>query len=126
MQAKRWLMIAALSAFTAVAVGAFAAHGLKVVLSAKELAWLDTASRYQMYHSLALLAVAILLLKQTASKWLQVCALSFVIGILLFCGSLYALAFSSMQWLVYLTPLGGVAFLVGWLSLFMCAKDSSN
>ena len=121
MQARRWLMVAALCAFTAVAVGAFAAHGLKAVLSVKELAWLDTASRYQMYHSLALLAVATLQLKGVGDQWLQISACCFVGGILLFCGSLYALAFISVKWLVYLTPVGGVLFLIGWGALFWAA-----
>jgi len=121
MQAKHWLMVAALCAFTAVAVGAFAAHGLKTVLSVKELAWLDTASRYQMYHALALLAVVILQLKGVGFQWLQISACCFLGGIILFCGSLYALAFISVKWLVYLTPLGGVLFLVGWGALFWAA-----
>jgi uncharacterized membrane protein YgdD (TMEM256/DUF423 family) len=121
MQAKQWLMVAALCAFTAVAVGAFAAHGLKAVLSVKELAWLDTASRYQMYHALALLAVATLQFKSVGSQWLQVSACCFVGGILLFCGSLYALAFISVKWLVYVTPFGGLLFLIGWGALFFAA-----
>jgi len=121
MQAKKWLMVAAFCAFMAVAIGAFAAHGLKMILSAKELAWLDTASRYQMYHALALLGVSSLLSKGVAEKWLQISAFCFAGGILLFCGSLYALAFVTINWLVYLTPLGGLLFLIGWGALFRAA-----
>jgi len=121
MQAKRWLMVAALCAFTAVAIGAFAAHGLKAVLSVKELAWLDTASRYQMYHALALLGVAAIQARGVGDKWLQISACFFAGGILLFCGSLYALAFVSVKWLVYVTPLGGLLFLIGWGALFIAA-----
>ena len=87
----------------------------------KELAWLETASRYQMYHALALLAVATLQLKGVGGRWLQISACCFVGGILLFSGSLYALAFMSVKWLVFFTPLGGFLFLIGWGALFWVA-----
>lgn len=121
MKIKQWLMIAALSAFIAVAIGAFAAHGLKRILAENELRWLATASQYQMYHALALLMVAVMQQKAIFNKWLEYSAYGFAIGILLFSGSLYALALTGLTWLVYVTPLGGLCFLLGWLCLFMAA-----
>ena len=123
MKAKYWLMIGAFLGVTAVAIGAFAAHGLKGVLSVDELQWFAKASQYQMYHALALLVVALIMLSTGANMWLQLSAYGFSCGVLLFSGSLYALALSGAKWLVFLTPLGGVAFLFGWLCLMLAAKN---
>jgi uncharacterized membrane protein YgdD (TMEM256/DUF423 family) len=96
-----------------VAAGAFGAHALKAVLSPEMLAVYETAARYQMYHALALLAVGLVLQRHpaNASHWV---GWLFVAGIVLFSGSLYLLAFTGMKWLGAMTPLGGVAFMLGW------------
>ena len=108
--------IGALSAFVGVAAGAFGAHGLKSRLDADMLAIFETGVRYQMYHAFALLAVA-----WAASRWSAGAATTagwcFVAGIVIFSGTLYALALGGPRWLGAITPIGGVAFLAGWLCL---------
>ena len=100
-------------ALVGVAAGAFASHGLESRLSADALATFETGVRYQMYHALALLAVAWAARQWphelwTASGWL------FVAGVALFSGSLYALSLGAPRWLGAITPFGGTAFLAGW------------
>ena len=108
--------IGALSAFLAVAAGAFGAHALRARLSPDLLAIFETGARYQMYHALALLFVA-----WASSRWpgdaLLLAGWFFASGTVLFSGSLYALALTGMRWMGAITPLGGVAFLLGWLFL---------
>ena len=109
-------LIGALSAFVAVAAGAFGAHALRGALPAESLDVFETAARYQMYHALALLAVGWVTSRRPGAAaslagWL------FVAGTLLFSGSLYALSLSGARWLGAITPLGGAAFLGGWLAL---------
>ena len=111
---------AALSGFLAVCLGAFAAHGLKSRISVDALAIWQTGVQYQMYHALALLAVG-LLYQQHPSKALKIAGLAFIIGTLLFSGSLYALALGAPRSLGVITPLGGTGFLVGWIALFYYA-----
>ncbi|MFZ4528856.1 MAG: DUF423 domain-containing protein [Undibacterium curvum] len=113
--------VAALSMLIAVAAGAFGAHGLKAVLSAEMLAIWQTAVQYQMVHGLGLLAVGILMQQWPQAKRLAWVAIAFVVGIFLFSGSLYLLALSGIRWLGAVTPLGGVAFLAGWLLLAISA-----
>ena len=124
MKIKQLIMLAALFAAMAVVVGAFSAHALQQQLSAKELQWLATAAAYQQYHALALLAVALLMVCTGKSKCLMLSSYAFIVGIVLFSGSLYFLAFSNSTALVYLTPLGGLAFIVAWLALFCAAAGS--
>ena len=112
--------IGSLAAFIGVALGAFAAHGLKSRLGPNLLATFEVGVRYQMYHALALLAVAWAHTRWpgaavTASGWL------FVAGIVVFSGSLYALSLSGVRWLGAITPFGGLAFLAGWLCLAWAA-----
>jgi len=111
-----FLVLGAGLAGLAVAIGAFGAHGLRATLTPQDLATFETGVRYHMYHALALLAVAWVSDRwpgaaATASGW------SFVVGILVFSGSLYVLVLSQQRWLGAVTPLGGVAFLVGWVLL---------
>ncbi|MDP8925298.1 MAG: DUF423 domain-containing protein [Chloroflexota bacterium] len=113
---RHFISIAALSAFIAVAAGAFGAHGLSGVLAADRLAVFETAVRYQMYHALALLLVG-WLAAQTTNRVLQVAGWLFIVGTILFSGSLYALTLSGVRWLGAITPFGGLAFLAGWLAL---------
>jgi len=107
-------------ALLAVAAGAFAAHGLRSSVDARLLVTFETAARYQMYHALALMVVGLLsLAPQFSLPLLKFAAGAFVVGILLFCGSLYLLALSGSGWLGALAPLGGGAFLLGWLATLM-------
>ena len=100
----------------AVALGAFGAHALKEKLSPYALDVFETGVKYQMYHALAIIAVG-LLASRIDGPALRVSAYSFMIGILVFSGSLYTLAFTGTKWLGAITPMGGLAFLVGWISL---------
>ena len=116
---NKWLFIAGLSGFLCVAIGAFAAHGLSKVLEPKELAWIETGVRYQMFHTIAILAIGILQLcrESFATKIVNLAAGTWAYGILLFSGSLYALALGASKFLVWVTPIGGTLFLIGWLCL---------
>ena len=106
----------ALSACCAVAAGAFGAHALRLRLPPEMLAVFETGARYQMYHALALLAVA-----WAATRWplpaVHTAGWLFIAGTVLFSGSLYLLSLTGVRWLGAVTPLGGVLFLAGWLSL---------
>ena len=117
---RLFFALGALSGLVAVALGAFAAHGLKERLDASLLAVFETGVRYQMYHALALLAAGYAAAKwpgtaATAAGWL------FAAGTLVFSGSLYALALTGVRWLGAVTPLGGLAFLAGWACLAWAA-----
>jgi len=117
---RGFLMLAAFFGFTGVALGAFAAHGLKNRLSAEYLAIFHTGVTYQLVHALALLAVA-LLATQIPGRLATWAGASFAIGILLFSGSLYLLALTGFSKLGIVTPFGGLAFLAGWLCLGLAA-----
>jgi uncharacterized membrane protein YgdD (TMEM256/DUF423 family) len=110
-----WIALGAVNAALAVAAGAFAAHGLRDRLDARSLEVFETASRYHMYHALAMVAAGIL--ASSALRGAQVAAWIFQAGIVLFSGSLYALALTGVKGLGAVTPLGGLAFLAGWLWL---------
>jgi uncharacterized membrane protein YgdD (TMEM256/DUF423 family) len=120
---SRWVLVAGAGfAMLAVMIGAFAAHGLKQVLDTYSLGLFETASRYQMYHAIGLLIVAVIsTIPQFSPRWLKFAAFAFILGIVLFSGSLYLLALSGIKWLGAITPLGGVAFLFGWLALIVAA-----
>lgn len=114
--------IAALLGGLAVAGGAFASHALKSKLSDRALEIFETGTRYQMYHALALLLVVVLLAQsQSAQTWLSSAGIAFIVGTLIFSGSLYALSLSGIKWLGAITPIGGAAFLVGWGCLAIAA-----
>lgn len=114
---KTYLLIAAINGFLAVALGAFGAHGLKQKLSVDMLAVYQTGVQYHFYHTFALFGVALLMLQLPQSGALRWSALLFCIGIVIFSGSLYILSISGLRWLGAITPLGGVAFLTGWIML---------
>lgn len=116
MIARGWLMIAALSGFLAVSLGAFGAHMLKTLFSDYQMQIYQTGVSYQFYHTLALLLV-VLLSQQYQARALRVARVSFLVGMVLFSGSLYLLAYTGIGWLGAITPLGGSLLLVGWLSL---------
>lgn len=113
---RGFLMLAAFFGFTGVALGAFAAHGLKNRLSAEYLAIFHTGVLYQLIHTLALLAVALLVV-QIPGRLLAWAGVAFVVGILLFSGSLYLLTLTGISTLGIITPFGGLAFLIGWFIL---------
>jgi uncharacterized membrane protein YgdD (TMEM256/DUF423 family) len=127
MMVKVFLAIASLLAGLSVALGAFASHGLKDKLTERALEIFETATRYQMYHALALMLVAILLMQgelmpvETVQPWLNAAGYAFIAGVIIFSGSLYALSFSGIKVLGAITPIGGVAFMVGWGCLAIAA-----
>jgi uncharacterized membrane protein YgdD (TMEM256/DUF423 family) len=117
-----FLSIAAILGGLSVAAGAFASHALREKITERSLEIFETAARYQMYHALALLVVALLISRTEsppatliASGWL------FIIGIAIFSGSLYALSLSGVKVLGAITPLGGAAFMAGWGALAFAA-----
>ena len=119
MQGK-WVVIAATAGLSAVAAGAFGVHALEERLDADDLATFEVAARYQMYHALALLAVAGVS-SVRPSRIVSAAGICMVLGIILFSGSLYGLTLLQWRWLGPITPLGGVAFLFGWLLLALAA-----
>ena len=106
--------------FLGVALGAFGAHGLRGRLTPAELATFETGVRYQMYHALALLLLA-LLMSRNGSGAASLSGWGFSAGILIFSGSLYLMVLTGQRWLGAVTPLGGLAFLVGWAALAVAA-----
>jgi uncharacterized membrane protein YgdD (TMEM256/DUF423 family) len=109
MRMKAWLAAAAINGFLAVAAGAFAAHGLSARLDAHALSIFETGARYHIYHALAMGLSA--MTRAKAASWF------FLIGIVLFSGSLYALALTGARGFAFVTPFGGVCFLAGWAAL---------
>jgi len=119
---ERWFFVlGSASGGLAVAFGAFGAHVLQGRLSADLLANFETGARYQMYHALALLAAAWAAGRWPGSSLPLAAGWAFVAGTLLFSGSLYLMALTGLRWLGAITPLGGVAFVGGWLCLLLAA-----
>lgn len=117
-----FIAIASIFGGLSVAAGAFGSHALKEKLTERSLEIFETGVRYQMYHALALLLVGLLLTRAaTSSPLLLAAGIAFIAGVLIFSGSLYALSLSGVKWLGAITPLGGVAFMVGWLCLAIAA-----
>ncbi len=121
---RTWITAGAALAFLAVAAGAFGAHALKAQLSDEALGWFETAARYQMYHALGLLALAALAARLQGGMAVTWTGWLFVVGTVLFSGSLYLLALTGVRWLGAITPLGGVCFLAGWALLVVDALRS--
>lgn len=117
---KTFVMIGALMGVIGVALGAFGAHGLRSRLTPEMLAIFETGVRYQMYHALALVALGALS-PMLSGRLPVVAGWAFTIGIIIFSGSLYALALSGVRILGAVTPFGGVAFLIGWACLAIAA-----
>jgi uncharacterized membrane protein YgdD (TMEM256/DUF423 family) len=123
-----FLAIAAILGGLAVAAGAFASHALKEKLTERALEIFETGARYQMYHALALLLVALLcnsglqtLPYEAPPPTLVTAGISFIVGVVIFSGSLYALSLTGIKWLGAITPLGGAAFILGWGCLAVAA-----
>ena len=115
---KLFLLLASINGFLAVSIGAFAAHSLRDRLAAADLlTTFQTGVQYHMYHALAMFGVAILSMQFPTSVTLKTSGYMFMLGIILFSGSLYILALSGIRWLGAITPIGGVAFLIAWGAL---------
>lgn len=113
---KFFMLFAALSGLLATGLGALGSHALKGQLEANMLNAYQTGVQYQFYHTLALLFLSVMLF-HIVNIWLQLAGFAFIVGILLFSGSLYALSVTGIKSFGILTPLGGVAFIVGWFML---------
>ncbi|MEQ8627151.1 DUF423 domain-containing protein [Ekhidna sp.] len=121
---KLFLIISSISGMLSVALGAFGAHALKDKLQSDgTLDTYQTAVQYQFYHTLALLAITLLMTKYE-SQWLNYAGYSMTFGILIFSGSLYVLCFTGMKWMGAITPIGGLLFIAGWLFLLLTALKS--
>ena len=133
MRPTSWIACGAVLAGVAVAAGAFGAHGLTGKLKddsslsaeekARRLDIFETAARYQMYHALGILLVGLVATRHS-SIWLTVAGSCFVVGVLVFSGCLYALALGAPRFLGAIVPIGGVGFLLGWLSLAIAAVQA--
>lgn len=121
---KIFLVLASLNGFLAVSLGAFAAHALRDRLAAEMLSTFQTGVQYHMYHALALLGVGVLSLHFPNSSLLRATGYLFILGMILFSGSLYTLSITGVRWLGAITPLGGVAFIAAWGSLFWFALSN--
>jgi len=117
---RTFIFIGSLAAALGVAFGAFGAHGLRNRLSPEMVAVFETAVRYEMYHALALLALAALMTRFDGYLF-HIAGWSFTVGIVLFSGSLYLLALTGVRILGAITPLGGIAFIVGWVCLVIAS-----
>jgi uncharacterized membrane protein YgdD (TMEM256/DUF423 family) len=118
-----WLSVAAVNGFLAVAFGAFAAHGLSTRIDAHALQTFETGARYHMYHALAL-GLAALAMRGAAAPLANGSAWFFLVGILLFSGSLYLLALTGIRTFGIVTPFGGLSFLIGWALLAWSATKA--
>ena len=116
-----WLLIAAINGALAVAFGAFGAHGLQGRIDAHAIEIFETGARYHMYHALAIGLAALAVRQGAASTPASVAAGFFLVGIVLFSGSLYLLALTGARSLGFVTPFGGLAFLIGWIALAWAA-----
>lgn len=124
---KNTLSIASISGLLCVVFGAFGAHGLKPLLTPQMLTTFETGVRYQFYHTLAILLIVVLY-QFNKSKNLVISSYFFFAGMVLFSGSLYLLALTSINentwtWLGPVTPIGGLCFIIGWIYLFISAKS---
>lgn len=120
---KGFIKTAALLGALAVMLGAFAAHGLKQILTVDTLQIFETAVRYQFYHVFALLAVGILY-AAFPGKFIKWAGNLFIAGIIIFSGSLYLLCYVKqnqlpLNWIGAITPFGGAAFIIGWIMIFL-------
>jgi uncharacterized membrane protein YgdD (TMEM256/DUF423 family) len=122
-----FLSLGAILAGLSVAFGAFASHALKTKLDDRALSIFETGARYQMYHALALILVSILMTHAELSQpFLTASGTAFLIGIALFSGSLYGLSLTGVKWLGAIAPLGGTAFLIGWVCLAIVAWSTKG
>lgn len=129
---KRFLIFACVSGLTAVILGAFGAHILKRILSEQHVMIFETGVRYQFYHTFALIAVA-LISRYTSKRWTAIAGWTFLMGIVLFSGSLYLMSLTEFLEIQHMqkvigpiTPAGGLLFIVGWSCLLRACVDYSG
>jgi uncharacterized membrane protein YgdD (TMEM256/DUF423 family) len=125
MNQKQVLIIAFLLGALSVALGAFAAHGLKKMVDAYYLEIFEKAVKYQFYHTFAILAIGILM-NQFSSVNFNLSVYLFLFGIVFFSGSLYLMTFTQQKWLGAITPIGGLGFIAGWLTLAWSVYQSKQ
>jgi len=126
MNARQIIQTSAVLGAIAVGIGAFGAHGLKDILAETGRSdTFETAVKYHFYHSLGLFLIGILALIKPNWKQLSASALLMILGILIFSGSLYILSLTGITWLGAITPLGGLAFILGWAFLFLAVSKNS-
>ncbi|MBD3265516.1 DUF423 domain-containing protein [bacterium] len=116
-----FLLMAGIWGGLGVILGAFGAHGLKDRLTPDMLEIFEVGVRYQMFHAIALLAVAAGCASLWSSSWTSAACWAWMVGIVIFSGSLYILAITGIRWLGAITPIGGVAFIIGWILLAIAA-----
>ena len=126
MNGMTWIRIGAVIGGLGVIAGAFGAHGLEGKLDSRALEVFETAAKYQMYHAPALLAVGLLTLQGRRGRMLDLAGWSFLVGVLIFSGTLYALAFTGIRWLGAITPIGGLGLIAGWLGLAIAAGPKGS
>ena len=126
MAIKYFFLLTGISGFTGVVMGAFGAHGLRGKVADNLFHAFETGVTYQMSHTLAMLGVCILMQLWGMKLSLQLAACAFLLGIVLFSGSLYGLALTGMKWFGPVTPIGGLAFLVGWLLLTFATWENAR
>jgi uncharacterized membrane protein YgdD (TMEM256/DUF423 family) len=120
----KYIQLAAVMGALAVAIGAFGAHGLEPILQKfGRIDTFETAVKYHFYHTLAIFLAAILLQIHPERTLIKRSIWSFFMGIIIFCGTLYTLALTGINWLGAITPLGGVAFILGWILLFWAFRN---
>lgn len=112
-----FISLGALNLMVAVILGAFGAHGLKARVTPEQLAWWHTGVNYHVWHALGLFGIGLLLLNQPALNAARSAGWLLQIGIVIFCGSLYAMTLGAPRWFGAITPIGGLAFIAGWAVL---------
>lgn len=119
MTAKTILILGGILGVLSVGIGAFGAHGLEATLTANaRMDTFETAVKYQFYHTFALILLGILMLN-VQSNYFNYAGISFLVGIVIFSGSLYTLSLTNMTWLGAITPIGGLAFILGWIFMIL-------
>ncbi|MBH1971901.1 DUF423 domain-containing protein [Moraxellaceae bacterium AER2_44_116] len=112
-----FITLGAFNMALAVMLGAFGAHGLKAKVTPEQLAWWHTGCEYHVYHALALFGIGVLMASQPQWSWAKNPAWCLQVGIVIFSGSLYAMTLGAPRWFGAITPIGGMAFIIGWLWL---------
>ncbi len=115
-----WVFVGAIAGGLGIALGAFGAHGLKTRVDADLLTVFETGVRYHMYHALALVLVGLGALRWPGT-WINASGWLFLVGILVFSGSLYLMTLTGVRWLGAITPIGGLAFILGWVAFAAAA-----
>ncbi len=125
MRSRAMLVFAAISGLAFVALGAFGTHILSQSLGEREMSWLRTGLEYQAFHTLAIMALASAM-QRNVSLWFYWSGVLLALGIVLFSGSLYCLAMSHLHLWVYITPIGGLCFIAGWILMLIGALRLKN